>query len=69
MNGKTIIKLYPKQEELVRTMATKKRVICLSCRQSGKCVDKNTKITVKNKQTDEIEEITIGDFYNKISTK
>lgn len=34
--GKTLIKLYPKQEELVKTMVEKKRVICLSCRQSRK---------------------------------
>lgn len=31
--GKSIIKLYKKQEELIRTMANEKRVICLSCRQ------------------------------------
>ena len=32
--GKTLIKLYQKQEELIKIMTAKKRVICLSCRQS-----------------------------------
>jgi hypothetical protein len=47
-------------------MSTEKRVICLSCRQSGKCVAENTKITIRNKQTGEIEEINIKDFFNKV---
>lgn len=34
--GKKIIKLYPKQAELVKSMSQKKRLICLSCRQSRK---------------------------------
>lgn len=38
--GKTLIKLYPKQEELIKSMVNNKRVIALSCRQSGKCVDR-----------------------------
>lgn len=57
--GKTLIKLYQKQEELIRTMTAKKRVICLSCRQSrykipGKCINKETVISIRNKKTNEI---------------
>lgn len=36
--GKQLIKLYPKQEQLINTMVKNKRVIALSCRQSGKCI-------------------------------
>lgn len=67
--GKTLIKLYQKQEELIKTMTAKKRVICLSCRQSGKCVSPAASIKIRNKQTHEIEELTIYDFFNKIKNK
>lgn len=39
--GKSLIKLYPKQAELVKTMAEKRRVITLACRQCRKmCTEK-----------------------------
>ena len=31
--GKSLIKLYPKQAELVKTMANERRTICLAARQ------------------------------------
>lgn len=67
MNGKTLIKLYPKQEELIRAMVNNKRVIALSCRQSGKCLIGQTFLTIKNKKTGKIENITIEDFFNKFN--
>ena len=33
----------------------------------GKCVYKNVYITIKNKKTGKIEDITIGDFFNKFN--
>ena len=36
--GKSLIKLYPKQAELVKKKEEKRRVITLACRQCGKCV-------------------------------
>jgi hypothetical protein len=33
-HGKQLIKVYPKQAEMIRAMADEQRVICLSCRQS-----------------------------------
>jgi hypothetical protein len=65
-SGKSLIKLYPKQEELIKTMATEKRTICLSCRQSGKCLSSDTLITIRNKQTLEEEEVTIGEFFERM---
>ena len=35
-------------------------------RQSGKCVHKDTMITLRSKETGEILEISIGDFYKMI---
>lgn len=65
--GETIIKLYPKQEELLKTMVEKDRVVVLASRQTGKCLFYTSKIKVCRKQhLNEIEEISIGDFFNRL---
>ena len=64
-HGKQLIKVYPKQAEMIRAMANEQRVITLSCRQSGKCVYGDSKINIKNKKTGKIEEITIKDFFER----
>ena len=46
-------------------MVDNKRVIVLSCRQSGKCSLSSTYVTLRNKKTGKIEEITIEEFFNK----
>lgn len=33
---------------------------------TGKCVAKNTKIKIRNKQTQQVEEIEIGEFYSRL---
>ena len=63
--GKQLIKVYPKQAEMIRAMANEQRVICLSCRQSGKCLSSDTMISIKNKQSGKIEEISIGEFFKR----
>ena len=63
--GKQLIKVYPKQAEMIRAMANEQRVICLSCRQSGKCVYGDSKINIKNKKTGKIEEISIAEFFKR----
>ena len=60
--GKQLIKVYPKQAEMIRAMANEQRVICWSCRQSGKCLSSDTMISIKNKKSGKIEEISIGEF-------
>ena len=65
--GECLIDPYPKQAELINAMKDKRRVIALSCRQSGKCVLPMTYIKIRNKKTNEIEEITIGKFFNRIN--
>ena len=41
-------------------------LIALWPRQMGKCVSDKTKITIRNKKTKEIEEISIGEFYSRV---
>ena len=65
--GECLIDPYPKQAELIKAMKDKRRVIALSCRQSGKCVYNQTLITIRNKKTNKIEKLTIGEFFNRIS--
>ena len=67
--GKTLIKLYKKQEDLIKTMVNKKRVICLSCRQSGKCFCSDMLIKIRNKKTGKIEEISIKNFFERMIKK
>ena len=65
-NGLQLIKLYPKQKELLRAMVNEKRLVALASRQSGKCVFKNVNITVRNKKTGQVETLTIEEFFNRI---
>lgn len=67
--GECLIDPYPKQAELINAMKDKRRVIALSCRQSGKCVYNKALIKIRNKKTGKVEDITIGDFFNRISEK
>lgn len=64
--GLTTIKLYPKQKELLQHIVDSTRICTLASRQTGKCGFKDTKITVRNKKTSEIQELTLEEFY-KIS--
>ena len=62
--GLHIIKLYEKQKELLRFFVNENRCLTLASRQTGKCVVKDTKITIKNKKTGEIQTIPIEELYN-----
>ena len=65
--GECLIDPYPKQAELIKAMKDQRRVIALSCRQSGKCVYNKALIKIRNKKTGKVEDITIGDFFNRIN--
>lgn len=68
-SGLSLIKLYPKQEELLRFFTREKRCITLASRQTGKCIFQDSIIHIKNKKTGQIEEITIEDFFNRIKNQ
>ena len=67
--GLHIIKLYDVQKEFLRFLVNNNKVICVSGRQQGKCVFKDTKIKIRNKKTGEIQEIEIEKFYEMIKNK
>lgn len=62
--GLQIIKLYDVQKEFLEYLTGHNKVICVSGRQQGKCLFKDTKIAIKNKKTGKIEQITIENFFN-----
>ena len=65
--GECLIDPYPKQAELINAMKDKRRVIALSCRQSGKCIyGPSTWISIRNKHTGQCEKLTVEDFFNRI---
>jgi len=57
------IKLYDYQKEIVDSISTGRRVAVCTSRQAGKCVKDSTTINIRNKNTGEIQQIAIGDFY------
>lgn len=67
--GLHIIKLYEKQKALLRFFVDENRCLTLASRQTGKCVVKDTKITVRSKETGKIEELAIEEFYNRFPDK
>lgn len=60
------IKLYDRQKELLKHIVENDRSIVLSARQTGKCVFKDTLVSIKNKKTGDIQNITIEDFFKLI---
>jgi hypothetical protein len=58
--------MFPFQEKLVQRFHENRFNICKMPRQTGKCFNINTKVKVKNKDTGEILELTIGELYEKI---
>lgn len=65
-HGLSEFDMYPFQEEMVDTFHKNRFTICKLPRQSGKCFSINTSVKVRNKNTGEILELTIGEFYEKI---
>ena len=61
--GLHIIKLYDVQKDFLRFLTGNNKVICVSGRQQGKCVFKNTIITIKNKKTGEKQQISMEKFF------
>lgn len=66
--GLHIIKLYDVQKDFLRFLTENNKVICCSGRQQGKCSYKDTKISIRNKKTGKIEEISIYDLFERIKT-
>lgn len=67
--GLQTIKLYQKQRELLYQLMSESRNIVLASRQVGKCVFKDSIITVRNKKTGITQNITIEDFFKLVAQK
>tara|TARA_R110000868_G_scaffold54509_8_gene170316 strand:- start:17025 stop:17384 length:360 start_codon:yes stop_codon:yes gene_type:complete len=67
--GKQTIALHLYQKKALRMMRDNRFSLLLFSRQTGKCLKDNTLCKFRNKQTLEIEELTMDEFYNKFSIK
>jgi hypothetical protein len=67
--GLTDFDMYDFQERIVSTIHDNRFTICKIPRQSGKCVETNTLVTVRNKKTGNIEKITVGNLFDRIQNK
>ena len=65
--GEEFFQPYDYQFELLENFQDHRFCCVLAARQSGKCLEKNSKITIRNKKTGKIEDITIKDFFTKFS--
>jgi hypothetical protein len=62
--GAQLIKLRDYQKKLLSAFESNTKVIVLSSRQSGKCQSFDTLITIKDNETGEEQEITIGHLFD-----
>ena len=70
--GEHCIELYDYQKRMLKAMVggdgdPRPYVACVAARQIGKCCDYSSKIKIRNKKTDEVIELSIGDFHKKIA--
>lgn len=68
-HGEIKFKLFQYQKNMIKMMQENRFSIHLLPRQMGKCYTKETMITVRNKNTGEIEEISIGDFIEAVKAR
>lgn len=61
--GLILFELFEYQEKFVRSIHENRFVISLMPRQSGKCLQLDTKVKLKQKSTGKLVEITLGEFY------
>ena len=56
-------KMWDFQKELIDTIHNNRMVIGMLPRQQSKCLEKNTKYNVRNKQTGEVKSVTAEEFH------
>ncbi len=62
--GKILFDMYPFQEEMLDLFNNNRYSLAVTGRQQGKCVSYDTKIHIKNKNTNYYAEVSIGGFYD-----
>lgn len=64
--GKVLFEARPYQKRIVTACQENRHIVALMGRQSGKCICKDTKYTVRSKVTGAIYEITAEEFHNQL---
>ena len=64
-DGLKLMELYEFQKDIVRSLWKNRKTVGVCARQMGKCVEKDTKYTVRNKMTGEVYELTAEEFHRK----
>ena len=65
--GRMLFDPFGFQVDLVNAYHNNRFCVAMLSRQTGKCLDINTPIRLRNKKTGEIIEMTIGEFYEQQS--
>ena len=66
-DGLVPFKMFDYQKRMVNDINMSRHSVVLAPRQSGKCSINQTLIKIRNKLTNEIQEISIGEFYSLCS--
>lgn len=62
IKGKQKFVPYPFQLDLIESYTHYKKSVNMVSRQMGKCLDKNTTLSIKNKTTGEVKTLTFEEF-------
>lgn len=63
--GIILFNMHDYQEEMVRAFHENRFSIVRIGRQSGKCLKNKTILKLRNKKTNQIQDVTIGEFYEQ----
>ena len=63
MKGRVQFEPFPYQEELLKAYHDHRYTVALLSRQTGKCLEKDTTVKLKNKHTGEVVEMTVEEFF------
>lgn len=66
IRGKVKFEPYEYQKRILSSFHHNRHVVAMTPRQAGKCVSKQTIVKLRNKNTGEVVETTIEEFYRKI---
>lgn len=61
--GLVPFKLYDCQKEKLKIIHNNRKILLMESRQSGKCCEKDTKYTIRNKKTGEVLNVTAEEFH------
>ena len=63
--GKITFEPYDFQNTILNTVKDERFIVILCSRQSGKCLSYDTTVSVRNKKTGEIRDVSVGDLFTE----